>query len=163
MSYFMEALKNKTDLLNFCLQILSIFLQHQGETTQQYRAIYESLLMTENWREENQSLMSSYIQFLIAFIAKHKQRLIEDKSAIETILSQIIKIDHIELFYRFMEAIMLHTTLEEFFQSGYLQLVVQAGQATAQTISGRKASLIFLCKMIVNYDPVEALRLVIFL
>lgn len=28
MSYFMEALKNKTDLLNFCLQILSIFLHH---------------------------------------------------------------------------------------------------------------------------------------
>jgi hypothetical protein len=82
MTYFMEALKNKTDLVNFCLQILSIFLHHEHGTNAQHKTIYESLLMGENWREENQSLMSSYIQFLIAFIAGHKERLIEDKAAI---------------------------------------------------------------------------------
>lgn len=60
-----------------------------------------------------------------------------------------------------MEAIMIHTTLSEFYQSGYLSLVVQAGQATGYSISGRKASLLFICKMIVNYDTAEALRLVI--
>lgn len=46
--------------------------------------------------------MSAYIQFLTSFIAKFKNRLIEDKGAIELILSKIIEIDHIELFYRFM-------------------------------------------------------------
>lgn len=38
--------------------------------------------------------MSSYIQFLTAYMAKHKERLIEDKAAIDNILSQIIKIEH---------------------------------------------------------------------
>jgi hypothetical protein len=56
--------------------------------------------------------MSSYIQFIIAFISKHKERLMSDKSAIEVILSKIIEIDHVELFYRFLEAIMTHTTLD---------------------------------------------------
>jgi hypothetical protein len=55
--------------------------------------------------------MSAYIQFLIAFIAKHRQKLIEDKSKVEIILSKIIEIDHVELFYRFMEAIMVNTSL----------------------------------------------------
>ena len=39
--------------------------------------------------------MSAYIQFLIAFIAKHRQKLIQDKEAVEIILSKIIEIDHI--------------------------------------------------------------------
>lgn len=95
MDFFMESLKSKSDLMNFCLQILSIFVQLEEGTNPQYKTIYDSLLMEDNWKEENQSLMSSYIQFLIAFIAKHKERLIEDKGAVENILSQIIKIDHI--------------------------------------------------------------------
>ena len=112
LNYFMEALNSKSDLLNFCLQILAIFLQLESSTNPQYVAIYTSLLMPENWKEENQSLMSSYIQFLISFIAKHKSKLIEDKGAVEIILSKIIEIDHVELFYRFMEAIMINTTLQ---------------------------------------------------
>ncbi len=56
--------------------------------------------------------MSSYIQFLIAFISKFKTRLIEDKGAVEIILSKIIEIDHIELFYRFLEAIMNNISLQ---------------------------------------------------
>lgn len=39
--------------------------------------------------------MSSYIQFIITFISKHKERLLTDKSAIEVILSKIIEIDHV--------------------------------------------------------------------
>ena len=34
--------------------------------------------------------MSAYIQFLIAFIAKYRERLISDKGAVEVILSKII-------------------------------------------------------------------------
>lgn len=55
--------------------------------------------------------MSAYIQFLIAFIAKHREKLISDKGSVELVLSKIIEVDHIELFYRFMEAIMINTTL----------------------------------------------------
>ena len=50
-NYFMDALKSKSDLLNFCLQILSIFLQLESSTNPQYVAIYSSLLMPENWKE----------------------------------------------------------------------------------------------------------------
>lgn len=46
--------------------------------------------------------MSSYIQFLISYISKFKDRLIQDKTSLEVILSKIIEIDHIELFYRFL-------------------------------------------------------------
>ena len=111
LDYFFQFLNSSSDLMNFCLQILAIYLQLQHNTNEKYVAIYNSLLIPENWKEENQSLMSAYIQFLIAFIAKHKEKLINDKSAVETILSKIIEIDHIELFYRFVEAIMINTTL----------------------------------------------------
>ena len=76
--------------MNFCIQILAIYLQLSPNTNEKYVQIYNSLLMPENWKEENQSLMSAYIQFLIAFIAKYKQNLINDKQAVETILSKII-------------------------------------------------------------------------
>lgn len=111
MEFFIRALQSKSDLLNFCLQVLAIFLQLEGTTDNQYVSIYNSLLLPENWSQDNESLMSSYIQFLIAFIAKHKNKLIEDKGAVEVILSKVIEIDHVELFYRFMEAIMINTTL----------------------------------------------------
>jgi len=75
-NYFMIALKNKSDLLNFCLQILAVYLQLEPDTSPQYKSIYDSLLLPENWKEENQSLMSSYIQFLISYIAKFKERLL---------------------------------------------------------------------------------------
>jgi hypothetical protein len=49
--FFMEALKNRSDLMNFCLQILAIYLQLEHSTNEQYIAIYNSLLMAENWQE----------------------------------------------------------------------------------------------------------------
>jgi hypothetical protein len=44
-NFFLVALNNKSDLLNFCLQILAIFLQLEPSTSQQYKNIYESLLL----------------------------------------------------------------------------------------------------------------------
>ena len=160
MEFFIQALQTKSDLLNFCLQILAIFLQLEETTDGQYISIYNSLLMPENWSQENQSLMSAYIQFLIAFIAKHKNKLIEDKGGVELILSKVIEIDHVELFYRFMEAIMINITLLEFAESGYLNLVVQGGQVISKTIQGRKATLIFFSKLILFYDTLNCLDMV---
>jgi hypothetical protein len=101
--------------------------------------------------------MSSYIQFLISYISKFKERLIQDKTSIEVILSKIIEIDHIDLFYRFLEAIMLNTSLMEFCDSGYLMLTLQGGQVVSKSIAGKKASLIFICKLTLNYDIVQLL------
>lgn len=39
--------------------------------------------------------MSSYIQFIIAFLGRFRERLVSDRPAIELILSKIIQIDHI--------------------------------------------------------------------
>ena len=65
-----------------------------------------------------------------------------------------------ELFYRFLENVVLNISLEDFYRSGYLSLVVQGGRATAQTIQGRKAGFLFVCKLLVNYDTGETLKLV---
>jgi len=116
--------------------------------------------MPENWSLDNQSLMSSYIQFLIAFIAKHKSKLIDDKGGVELVLSKVIEIDHAELFYRFMEAIMVNTTLQEFAESGYLNLAVQGGQVISKSTQGRKATLIFFSKLILFYDTLSCLEMV---
>lgn len=161
LNFFHLALKNKSDLLNFCLQILAIYLQLEVNTSSQYNVIYEALLLPENWKEDNQSIMSSYIQFIISFISKHRERLMTDKPAIEVILSKIIEIDHVELFYRFLEAIMTHTTLQEFFNSGYLNLVVQGSQIIAgASIQGRKSSLLFICRLISFYNNISVLDMV---
>ena len=55
---------------------------------------------------------------------------------------------------------MLNTTLAEFFDSGYLMLTLQGGQIISKSITGRKASLLFLCKLTLNYDIVQLLQLV---
>jgi hypothetical protein len=55
--------------------------------------------------------MSSYIQFIISFLSRHRDRLLSDRPPIELILSKIIEIDHIDLFFRFLDAIMQNTTL----------------------------------------------------
>lgn len=45
MDFFMQALKNKSDLLNFCLQIFAIILHLEPNTNPQYKSIYDSLLL----------------------------------------------------------------------------------------------------------------------
>lgn len=160
-NFFQLALKNKSDLLNFCLQVIAIFLQLEQTANSQYRMIYESLLMAENWKEENQSVMSSYIQFIIAFLTRARDRLLSDRPAIEMILSKIIEIDHIELFFRFLDAIMQNTSLEEFDSCGYTRILVQGCQVLSRSIQGRKASLLFVSKLLVHYNNhIQALQMV---
>lgn len=45
LNFFHVALKNKSDLLNFCLQVIAIFLQLEQVSNNQYGLIYDSLLM----------------------------------------------------------------------------------------------------------------------
>lgn len=74
---------------------MGIFLQLEQNANEQYGVIYNSLLMAENWKEENQSVMSSYIQFINSFLSRVRERLFNDRPAIEVILSKVIEIDHI--------------------------------------------------------------------
>jgi hypothetical protein len=79
------------------------------------------------------------------------------------VLSKVIEIDHVELFYRFMETIMINITLQEFAESGYLNLVMQGGQVISKSTQGRKATLIFFSKLILFYDTLSCLEIVRFL
>lgn len=99
--------------------------------------------------------MSSYIQFIIAYLSRERSSLISDRPAIEIILSKVIQIDHIELFFRFLEAIMLNTTLQEFNQSGYMGIFISGSQAIGQSIQGKKATLLFTSKLILQYGNTQ--------
>jgi len=56
---------------------------------------------------------------------------------------------------------MLHTTLDEFYNTGYLSIVVKGGQALAtSSIQGRKASLLFICKLMTVYNTNDVLNYV---
>ena len=106
--------------------------------------------------------MSAYIQFIIAFVGRHKQRLVEDRPALEIILSKIIKIDHVDLFYRFLEAIYMAIPLDEFTQCGYMNVFVQGAQVIGGNVIGRKATLIFVSKLLLQHDHVRVLQMVLF-
>lgn len=155
LDFFKIAIKNKSDLLNFCLQVLAVFLQLEPQMNEQYRIIYSALLDPDNWKEDNQSVMSSYIQFIIAYLSRERSSLISDRPAIEIILSKVIEIDHIELFFRFLEAIMLNTTLQEFNQSGYMNIFISGSQAIAHSIQGKKATLLFTSKLLLQYNNTQ--------
>lgn len=96
--------------------------------------------------------MSSYIQFIIAYLARFRESLVSDRPSIEVILSKIIEIDHVELFFRFLDAIVQNTTLDEFSRCGYMEIVVKGSQALASTIQGKKAALLFISRLLVRYN-----------
>ncbi len=56
---------------------------------------------------------------------------------------------------------MMNTNLDEFNDSGYMRIVVQGCQALAHSIQGKKAALLFVSKLLVNYNNhVQALNMV---
>ncbi len=83
-------MKRNSDLLNFCFQILSIFLQFDSKTETRYIQLYNSILDPGNWTDENMSIMSSYIQFISAYLIREPSNLIDDKNKFEVILSKLV-------------------------------------------------------------------------
>lgn len=72
-------IKSQSDILNFCFQILSIFLQFHPGDPAFYEQLYNSVITPNNWCEDNLSIMSSYLQYIAAFVAINPQRLVTDK------------------------------------------------------------------------------------
>ena len=56
---------------------------------------------------------------------------------------------------------MSNLSLNEFYTSGYLQVMTQGSQIVAKSIQGRKTSLVFTCKFILHYDLVDSLQAVL--
>lgn len=92
MDYFQVTINRNSDLLNFCFQILAIFLEFENKDVTQHKKIYESILNLENWTEENMSIMSSYIQYISGYLARLPNNLISDKQKFEVILSRLIQL-----------------------------------------------------------------------
>ncbi len=90
LDYFQVAIKRNSDLLNFCFQILAIFLEFENKNVTKHQQIYDSILSLDNWVEENMSIMSSYIQYISAFLIRSPTNLISDKEKFEVILSRLV-------------------------------------------------------------------------
>lgn len=76
---FYASINQKSDLINFYFQILSIFLHFEHKNIGEYSKIYVSILNPENWVEENISIMSSYIQFISGYLTRMPDGLVSDK------------------------------------------------------------------------------------
>lgn len=72
-------MNNQSDILNFCFQLLSIFLQFNPGDINFYQDVYNSIIAPNNWCEENLSIMSSYLQYIAAFISLNNNRITIDK------------------------------------------------------------------------------------
>ena len=93
-NYFKIALQNKSDLLNFYLQLMGIFTEYVSQDRLgHYMNVYESVLEAENWNAENLSLLSSYIKYISSFIKKDQNSLIKDKNKFEKIFIKLIELD----------------------------------------------------------------------
>jgi len=89
--------------------------------------------------------MSSYLQYITAFIALDNQRVVNDKVSYETILTKLIELDHYELFYRFLKRILKLTDIKGFCQYGYMNVLVQGTKfVSSRSLEGRKIGLLFL-------------------
>lgn len=99
---------------------MSIFAKYSDPGNAKYENLYRSLLQINNWSEQNLSIMSSYVHYISIYFELHPKALLDDKSAIFSILDQLIALDRFELFYRLLRDIVVITNLDGFASSGYL-------------------------------------------
>lgn len=92
--YFHQMIKMESDMLNFCFQVLSIFLRYNAGNMQFYSSIYSSIIRPENWTYENLSLISSYLQYIASYLALHRENIVNDKEYFEQILTKLIDLEH---------------------------------------------------------------------
>jgi hypothetical protein len=94
--------------------------------------------------------MSSYLQYIAAFVALNNDRITNDKEAYEKILSKLITIDHYELFYRLLRNIIRITGVENFYKCGYMNILIKGTEMISKTAEGRKYGLFFIFE--ISYD-----------
>lgn len=163
-NYFQVAIKRNSDLLNFCFQILAIFLEFENQKADKHKQIYDSILNLNNWVEENMSIMSSYIQYISAYLNRSAGNLISDKEKFEVILSRLVELEHYDLFFRFLESILKITTIDQFYESGYFKLSILGTEAIIQkSILGKKVAVLFIFKLMNQHDLAKVLKYVNFI
>jgi hypothetical protein len=164
--YFKKILGQGSDLLNFVFQIYALIVQMRPTLPQNYTVMYQSILSANNWAQSNTSLLSSYVQYILAYLTKSPANVMSDKTAIEVILTKLIDIKEYVHFYNLLWGILEITKLEGFFNSGYLLILLTGTTATIPQDSSQKKPavikliIVFFCRMIVELDPVKLVNYV---
>ena len=157
--YFHKIIQKESDMVNFCFQALSIFLQLCPGDIGFYENVYSSIIRMENWTEENQSIMSSYIQYISAYVTMNQAKIIEDKLVYETILGKLIELDNFDLFCRFVKKILKVCGIENFFHSGYMEVLVKGTEFISQkSTEGRKTGLLFIFDICNEYSTETVIK-----
>ena len=108
------------------------------------------------------SIMSSYIQYISAYLNRSSGNLISDKEKFEVILSRLVELEHYDLFFRFLESILRITKIDQFYDSGYFKLSILGTEAVIQkSIMGKKVAVLFIFKLMTHYDLNKVLQYVI--
>lgn len=106
--------------------------------------------------------MSSYIQYISAYLNRSSGNLISDKEKFEVILSRLVELEHYDLFFRFLDSILRITNIDQFYDSGYFKLSILGTEAVIQkSIQGKKVAVLFIFKLMTHYDLNKVLQYVI--
>ena len=92
--------------------------------------------------------MSSYIKYISSYVKKRNQKLIDDKESIGVIMTKLIELERFDLFYRLMEDILKITSLDGFYNSGYLRIVMQGtGIIAGKSVQALRTAMVFIFKL----------------
>lgn len=105
--------------------------------------------------------MSSYIQYISAYLVRSPGNLVSDKGKFEIIFSRLVELEHFDLFFRFLDSILKTTGIDQFYESGYFQLSIHGTETIIQkSILGRKSAVLFIFKLMNRYDLSKILNYV---
>jgi hypothetical protein len=123
--------------------------------------VYKSILQTSNWKEENLSIMSSYVQYLGSFIKLKPQVLLDDKAAFHNILMVLVGLDRYDLFFRLLHCILKVTDIDGFYDSGFLAICLNSyAEITQKSPFAVKTVLSFIFTITWNYKTEKVIQYV---
>jgi hypothetical protein len=68
--YFNKILAQGSDLLSFMFQIYALIVQMRPTLPENYTNLYKSILSANNWMQANICLLSSYVQYILAYLTR---------------------------------------------------------------------------------------------
>ena len=111
------------------------------------------MISSKNWTTVNSSLFSSYIHYITAYQARFPTLLINDKNSIEIILVKLVESNHYNHFFSFMKQIEIITGFEGFYNTGYLQILINGIAALLNTdhkMTILKIAIMLFCSFMIN-------------
>lgn len=102
--------------------------------------------------------MSSYLQYIAAFISLNNDKIIRDKETYQKILTKLISIDHYQLFYRFLRGIIRITGVEDFSKYGYMHILIKGTDFISKSTEGRKLGLLFVFEITYDYNAALVIK-----